>query len=85
MSQYEDHIIDPTRTQQEYMNELEEMSKTCERVVLHAPIARMLFSNINLMRRYFTRRSFRIQYEMEGDNFIMDHDPLLHLHAALLN
>lgn len=84
MSKYEGLMpVDVTRSQQEYMNELEEMCKTCEKIVIHQIIARTLWAKRTFMEKYFYRRGFHITFDIDLNCFIMLHDQNLERDAQL--
>jgi len=72
MSRYEKIIDDLTQSQTAYMNELEDLCKDCDRIVLKKEIGLFLFSEGRLMVRYFKRRGFRVTDA--GDNYLMLYD-----------
>ena len=75
MSHYEQILLDTTRTQTEYINELEEMCKDCERIVLHAGIAKIAFKEHKFMIKYFLRRGFRlVELDIRSKTYIFGHD-----------
>ena len=75
MSHYEQILIDTTRSQTEYINELEVMCKDHERIVLHAEIAKIAFNEHKFMVKYFLRRGFRlIEMDIRNKSFVFAHD-----------
>lgn len=85
MSQYEkilDLIADPTtlggrqeiltgRAQIQYINELEELCDTCDRVIIHSEIARTAFSHRKYMERFAARRGFKITFVIKRNSFVL--------------
>lgn len=75
MSNYEQVLIDTTRTQIEYINELEALCQDCERIVLDAGIAKVAFNEHKFMIKYFLRRGFRlIDLDIDNKSFVFGHD-----------
>ena len=75
MSHYQQVLIDTTRSQTEYINELEAMCQDCERIVVRAEIAKIAFSEHKFMVKYFLRRGFRlIELDHINKTFVFGHD-----------
>ena len=86
MSKYEkilDLIADPTtpngqqeilsgRAQIHYINELEELCDTCDRVIIHSEIARTAFSHRKYMEKFAARRGFKISFGIKENSFVLD-------------
>lgn len=86
MSKYEkklDLIADPTtpagqqeiltgRAQIAYINELESLCQTCDRVIISSVIARTAFSHRKYLERFAARRGFTIQFGIKENAFVLD-------------
>ncbi len=86
MSKYEkilELIADPTtpkgqeeilsgRAQIQYINELEELCRTCDRVILHSEIARTAFSHRKYLEKFAVRRGFKITFGIRENSFVLD-------------
>lgn len=86
MSKYEkilDLIADPTtpkgqqeilsgRAQIHYINELEMLCDTCDRVIIHSEIARTAFSHRKYLEKFAVRRGFAISFSIKQNSFMLD-------------
>lgn len=80
MSKYE-RKIDPIigdedilsgKAQIDYINELEDLCKTCDRVIIHSNIALTAFSHRKYMEKFAARRGFAIKFIIKKNHFVFE-------------
>ena len=60
------------KAQVDYINELEALCQTCDRVIIHSEIARTAFSHRKYLERFAARRGFALQFGIKENSFVLE-------------
>lgn len=60
------------KAQIDYINELEDLCQSCDRVIIHSEIARTAFSHRKYMEKFAARRGFTISFGIKENSFVFE-------------